>query len=112
MPTPFPGMDPYLESEGEWLDFHTRFLTHWSEAIANAIPEDYEVRIEERLRVIGPDEEDSRSAGGRGAQRKSDDISPASFACGSGHARTRGGPAPSAPERRTSRPIHQNRQAA
>ncbi len=26
MPSPFPGMDPYLEQEIIWHDFHQRFL--------------------------------------------------------------------------------------
>ncbi|WP_369016122.1 DUF4058 family protein [Armatimonas sp.] len=26
MPSPFPGMDPYLEDRGVWEDFHTTFL--------------------------------------------------------------------------------------
>jgi Protein of unknown function (DUF4058) len=26
MPSPFPGMDPYLEQEVIWHDFHKRFL--------------------------------------------------------------------------------------
>jgi hypothetical protein len=26
MPSPFPGMDPYLESQGNWQDFHTSIL--------------------------------------------------------------------------------------
>ncbi len=31
MPSPFPGMDPFLESQGFWQDFHTRLLTYCSE---------------------------------------------------------------------------------
>ena len=27
MPSPFPGMDPFLESQGFWQDFHTSMLT-------------------------------------------------------------------------------------
>ena len=27
MPSPFPGMDPYLEHPRHWQDFHTEFLT-------------------------------------------------------------------------------------
>lgn len=26
MPSPFPGMNPWLEQEGHWQDFHTKFL--------------------------------------------------------------------------------------
>ena len=28
MPSPFPGMNPYLEQRDTWEDFHTSFITH------------------------------------------------------------------------------------
>ena len=28
MPSPFPGMDPYLESQGWWQDFHTSSVVY------------------------------------------------------------------------------------
>jgi len=28
MPSPFPGMDPYLEDPAQWPDFHLVFI-HW-----------------------------------------------------------------------------------
>jgi hypothetical protein len=34
MPSPFPGMNPWLEQDALWHDFHQRFLTAMSEAIA------------------------------------------------------------------------------
>jgi len=61
MPSPFPGMDPYLETQGRWLDFHSRFINAWSEAIADAVPENYEVSIGERVRLVGPPEGSPRS---------------------------------------------------
>jgi hypothetical protein len=47
MPSPFPGMDPYLEISGDWRDFHLRFLCGCSDALAEGLSEDYIVRIEE-----------------------------------------------------------------
>jgi hypothetical protein len=38
MKSPFPGMDPYLESPEIWPDFHSRFINAWCEAIAGRIP--------------------------------------------------------------------------
>jgi hypothetical protein len=49
---PFPGVDPYLESPAYWRDFHTRFITHWSEWLADHVPDHYSVRIDERVRVV------------------------------------------------------------
>jgi Protein of unknown function (DUF4058) len=52
MPSPFPGMDPYLEISGDWRDFHSRFLTVCADALAEQLPENYIVRIEERFQVL------------------------------------------------------------
>src|SRR5215213_9199197 len=53
MPSPFPGMDPYLENPGDWPDFHARFIIHLSSAIGERVPDYYDVRIDERPRVLG-----------------------------------------------------------
>ena len=44
MPSPFPGMDPYLEDPAFWRDFHATFIFCWREAVAAALP-DYDVEI-------------------------------------------------------------------
>ena len=31
MAGPFPGMDPYIESQGNWQDFHNRLITEMSQ---------------------------------------------------------------------------------
>jgi hypothetical protein len=58
MPSPFPGMDPFLEDPAYWLDFHARFINCWCEAIADALPPDYEAGLGERVYLIehDPDE--------------------------------------------------------
>ena len=65
MPSPFPGMDPYLEEPGLWPDVHHRLITVTSDTLAAALRPKYYVRIEERVylsdesdpgrRVIIPD---------------------------------------------------------
>lgn len=52
MPSPFPGMDPYLEDPAFWSDFHARFITYWSDALADMLPEHYEARIDEKVRLV------------------------------------------------------------
>jgi Protein of unknown function (DUF4058) len=52
MPSPFPGMDPYLEGQGFWPDFHAKFINYAQEALADQLSERYEVRIEERLSLV------------------------------------------------------------
>ncbi len=56
MPSPFPGMDPFLENQ-EWEDFHSRFNTATSDILSSAIRPDYFVRVERRIYLehVGPD---------------------------------------------------------
>ncbi len=60
MSSPFPGMDPYLEDPAIWPDFHGRFINCWSEAIAEFLPEGYDVRIGERVYLSEPGEDRRR----------------------------------------------------
>jgi hypothetical protein len=52
MPSPFPGMDPYLEDQGYWKELHTKFLNGIQDALSERVPDSYEVRLEERLSLI------------------------------------------------------------
>ena len=52
MPSPFPGMDPYLELSGDWRDFHATFIATCRDAINDRLPEHYVARIDERFRVV------------------------------------------------------------
>lgn len=45
--SPFPGMDPYLETL--WTDFHLRLLTYACDQLQPALPTDLRARIESRL---------------------------------------------------------------
>jgi hypothetical protein len=62
MPSPFPGMDPYLESPTHWSDFHSRFINALADALNERLPEDFVARIGEHILSIAPtfrDEGDS-----------------------------------------------------
>src|SRR5438105_3073551 len=52
MPSPFPGMDPYLESPAFWSDFHARFINYWCEALSDHLADHYEARIDERVNLV------------------------------------------------------------
>jgi hypothetical protein len=52
MSSPFPGMDPYLETPAFWSDFHARFCTHWCEALSDCLPDNYEARIDEKVNLV------------------------------------------------------------
>src|SRR5665213_532368 len=46
------GIDPYIEATGLWPDFHLRFLNYWCEALAQVLPRQYDVRMDERVNVV------------------------------------------------------------
>lgn len=52
MPSPFPGMDPYLEDPAFYADFHSTFVGCWREAIAEALPENYDARLDESINFV------------------------------------------------------------
>src|SRR4051812_38433339 len=52
MPSPFPGMDPYLETPALWSDFHARLITYWSDALIDCLPSNYEARIDEKVNLV------------------------------------------------------------
>ena len=51
MPSPFPGMNPYLEQDDVWLDFHDSFIPVLRELIAPQVRPKYLVKLEERIYV-------------------------------------------------------------
>lgn len=51
MPSPFPGMNPYLEQNDAWEDFHDRFIVACAERLDPLVGINYLVKIEARLYV-------------------------------------------------------------
>lgn len=54
MPSPFPGMDPYLENPVWWPDFHHRFITYAAEVMYPDLRPRYRARIGERVYLVEP----------------------------------------------------------
>jgi hypothetical protein len=50
-------MDPFLENPAYWLDFHSPFVNCWCEAVADALPSNYEAGLGERVYLIEHDPE-------------------------------------------------------
>jgi hypothetical protein len=79
MPSPFPGMDPFLEGQ-KWTDFHTEFISDLRAALVPLIGLAYTAHVEERVYVehsngggptwVRPDvtvaDEATRTSGGGG----------------------------------------------
>jgi hypothetical protein len=61
MPSPFPGVDPYLESQQFWEDFHPSFLTYLRDALNDILPEPYVAQLGERFHLVELSEGRSRS---------------------------------------------------
>src|SRR3954447_622050 len=55
MPSPFPGMDPYIESPAQFPDFHATFINTLRETIADTLPEPYFARIQEDAVLLEPE---------------------------------------------------------
>ena len=56
MPSPFPGMDPFLERPGLWSDVHHELITVARAELSARLRPKYIVRIEERVYVADEDE--------------------------------------------------------
>ena len=52
MPSPFPGMDPYLEHPARWPGVHQRLITYMGDALNALMPPRYVADIGERLYVV------------------------------------------------------------
>src|SRR5438552_10521608 len=52
MPSPFPGMDPYLEAH--WRDIHAGLVIYTRDALQGALPGALRARVEERVLLETP----------------------------------------------------------
>ena len=52
MPSPFPGMDPYIEDEELWSDFHHGFIWCLAVALGNVLPKGLVANCEQRVYVL------------------------------------------------------------
>lgn len=55
MPSPFPGMDPYLEDPGLWPDFHDALASEIRVVLNHTLPEPYyaQLGMREELGIVG-----------------------------------------------------------
>ena len=63
MPSPFPGMDPYLEDPAFWRDFHGRMIYAISEQLLDRLPADYDAAVDEQVRLIEVVEDQAEAVG-------------------------------------------------
>ena len=63
MPSPFPGMDPYLETAEVWRDFHHAYITALRAELVRRLPDRYVARVEENVYIHEPAADERRFAG-------------------------------------------------
>lgn len=56
MPSPFPGMDPFLEDPAKWGGVHQRLIVSISDYLGDVLSPHFVAWIEERVYIIRPDE--------------------------------------------------------
>jgi len=54
MPSPFPGMNPFLEDSDVWQDFHDRFVPSLGDALAALVSPNFIVKLEQHLFIHEP----------------------------------------------------------
>lgn len=54
MPSPFPGMNPYLERADEWKMFHTQYVSAFQQHLVAQVRPKYVVRMETRVYLHEP----------------------------------------------------------
>jgi hypothetical protein len=60
MPSPFPGMDPYLEDPGLWPDVHHNLISEVQGLLTGQLRPKYLVRIEERAYITSEEDDWSK----------------------------------------------------
>lgn len=61
MAGPFPGMDPWLEYQALWPDFHNRLIAELCNVLGARLPDAYVARVDERIEVATADSGPSHS---------------------------------------------------
>lgn len=56
MPSPFPGMDPYLENPELWSEVHSRLIVAIADALDDQVSDRYRIAIEKRIYQTAPDD--------------------------------------------------------
>ncbi len=51
MPSPFPGMNPYLEQPDVWHDFHQRFVSRLADVLAAEIRPDFIAKVDDHIYI-------------------------------------------------------------
>jgi hypothetical protein len=53
-------MDPYVEATGDWMDFHSRFMTYCCDLMNECLPAQYVASLDVRLKLVRSDDEQTQ----------------------------------------------------
>jgi hypothetical protein len=70
MPSPFPGVDPYVELMADWVGFHNAFMVYSSEQLNRVLPRQYVATLDAGIRFDGPDDNDGGAGGSRAGRSR------------------------------------------
>ena len=56
MPSPFPGMDPYIEATGAWSVFHHTFISECARFLNERLPRNYVATLGDRIELISEED--------------------------------------------------------
>lgn len=59
MPSPFPGMDPFLQSQSDWSSFHTAFIVDIQRELLSVLPDDFDARTNAHVSIVYPEKRKS-----------------------------------------------------
>ena len=62
MPSPFPGMDPYIEACGLWGDFHSTLIAETHRALSAVLPQGYVARTGKRSYLVLAETEENAAS--------------------------------------------------
>lgn len=51
MPSPFPGMNPYIEQADAWVDFHNKFINTLADWVNERTGDDYFAKVEDQIYI-------------------------------------------------------------
>lgn len=68
MPSPFPGMDPFIENQTDWAGFHNDLIVDIKRSLLGVLPPDFDARSEAHIYVFRPEQ----NGNGHGGLRRPD----------------------------------------
>ena len=60
MTNPFPGVNPFLEAQNRWSEFHSKYVNVWQEQLLENLPGGYDARLNENIYLVNVEDNSGR----------------------------------------------------